>query len=78
MRQIEYPCAWMETSSAGHRLVADEELRRHRERTGDPDALALPAGELVRVAALQRGVEADPQHHFVEPGRPSSSRRQMP
>ena len=27
-------CAWMETSERGHRFVADEELRRHRERTG--------------------------------------------
>ena len=33
------------------RLVADEELRLHRERPGDADAGALAAGELVRVAA---------------------------
>ncbi len=33
-----------------HRLVADDERRLHRERTRDADALALAAGELVRVA----------------------------
>ena len=32
------------------RLVADDQLRRERERTRDADPLALPAGELVRVA----------------------------
>ena len=35
----------------GDRLVADEEVRLHGERAGDGDALALPAGELVRIAA---------------------------
>ena len=34
----------------GDRLVADDELRVERQRPGDADALALAAGELVRVA----------------------------
>ena len=34
----------------GDRLVADDEVRLEHERAGDPDALALAAGELVRVA----------------------------
>src|SRR5215207_2305437 len=41
------------------RLVADDQLRRHRERAGDADALALAARELVRVAAHVVGVEPD-------------------
>ena len=32
------------------RLVADDQLRLDRERARDHDALALPAGELVRIA----------------------------
>jgi len=31
-----------------HRLVADDQLRVQCERTGNPDALTLPARELVR------------------------------
>ena len=40
------------------RLVADDELGVERERPGDADALALTAGELVRVAVGEGGVEA--------------------
>jgi len=41
-------------------LVTDEELRSHRERSGDRDPLALTAGELTGVAiAVDRGVDAD-------------------
>ena len=35
----------------GHRLVGDDQLGLERERPGDADALALAAGELVRVPA---------------------------
>src|SRR5690606_17583040 len=41
------------------RLVAGEELRLRRQSSRDADALALPAGELVRILARVRGVEAD-------------------
>ncbi len=47
----------------GHRFVADEELGLHRERARDADSRALSAGELVRVAAHQRRVEADLVQH---------------
>ena len=33
----------------GHRFVADDDLRPKRQPAGDPDALALTTGELVRV-----------------------------
>jgi hypothetical protein len=41
------------------RLVADDDLRSEGQATGDADALALAAGELVRVASQVVGVEAD-------------------
>ena len=43
-----------------HRLVADDDLGVERQCPRHADALALPAGELVRVAVLVVGVEADP------------------
>src|SRR5579884_2172200 len=43
----------------GDRLVADDQLRLERERARDADALALTAGELVRVAVVVLGVQAD-------------------
>jgi hypothetical protein len=39
-----------------HRLVADDQLRAQGDGRGDPDALALPAGELVRVAVVVLGL----------------------
>ena len=41
---------WIETSSADTGFVADDELGLHRERARDADALALSAGQLVRIA----------------------------
>ena len=43
-------CAWIETSSADTGSSADDEVGLDRQRAGDADALALAAGELVRVA----------------------------
>ena len=43
----------------GDRLVGDDELGLEREGAGDGDALALAAGELVRVAVGVLGGEAD-------------------
>ena len=43
----------------GDRLIGNDQLRLHRERAGDADALALAARELVRVAVRGLGVEAD-------------------
>ena len=43
----------------GDRLVGDDQLGLQRDRAGDADALALAAGELVRVAVVVLGVEPD-------------------
>ena len=47
-----------------HRLVADDEVGLEDERAGDADALALAAGELVRVAPRVVRLEADQVHHL--------------
>jgi hypothetical protein len=41
------------------RLVGDDQLRTQRQGTGDPDALPLAAGELVRVAVAVGRFESD-------------------
>ena len=46
-------------------LVGDDQLRLQRERARDADALALAAGELVRVAVVVLGVEADLLHQLL-------------
>ena len=51
------------------RLVGDEELRREHQRARDGDALALAAGEHVRVAAVMLRPQADPRHHLARAGR---------
>ncbi len=43
----------------GDRLVADQHVGLHGQRARDGDALALPAGELVRIALGEIGVEPD-------------------
>ncbi len=48
-----------------HRLVEHDQLRLHRERAGDSDALALPAGELVRIATQVLGVQADTREQLA-------------
>ena len=48
------------------RLVADDHLGLDGERAGDGDALALAAGELVRVAVRVGGVEADGAHQGAD------------
>ena len=42
----------------GDRLVADDQLGLQRQRAGDADALALAAGELVRVIVHLRLAQA--------------------
>jgi hypothetical protein len=42
----------------GHRLVGDDQLGPQRQGAGDPDALPLATGELVRVAVVVLGAEA--------------------
>ena len=60
-------CAWTETSSADDRLVADDELGLERQRPGDADALALAAGELVRVARGSARGQADQRRAARQP-----------
>ena len=43
----------------GDGLVGDDEVRVDRDRAGEADALALSAGELVRVTARRVGGQAD-------------------
>ncbi len=50
----------------GHGLVADDELGVQGERPGDADALALAAGELVRVAMDVALVEPDPAEQLAD------------
>jgi hypothetical protein len=47
------------------RFVADEDARPVHDRAGQRDALALPAGELVRVAVGHRGLEPDRLEHLL-------------
>ena len=42
-----------------HRLVADDQLRVQRQRAGDAEALALAAGELVRILGRRLRAQAD-------------------
>jgi len=42
------------------RLVAHDQARVERQREGDADPLALPAGELVRILGRSVGREPDP------------------
>ena len=41
------------------RLVGDDDLRRERQRARDAEALALAAGQFVRIAAAMLGVQPD-------------------
>ena len=47
------------------RLVGDDQLRLQRQRARDADALALAARELVRVAVVVLGVQADGVHQLL-------------
>src|SRR6202022_4625364 len=54
-----------------HGLVAYQELRTQDHGARDTDPLALPAAELVRIAAHHVGGQAD---SFQHPGDPASTR----
>ncbi len=63
----------------GERLVHQQHRRVRGERAGDADALLLTAGELVRVTARERGVQADPRHQLPGPAaRPVLAPAQQP
>ena len=50
-----------------HRLVADDQARVERQGAGDADALALPAGEFVRVAVERLGPQPDLAGQRLDP-----------
>src|SRR5206468_2148282 len=52
-----------------HRLVRDDEVGIHGERPRDADALPLPTGELVRVAADRVAGEADDLEQLAHAAR---------
>ena len=52
-------CAWIDTSSAETGSSATMKLGLERERARDADALALAAGELMRVARAALARQAD-------------------
>src|SRR5207248_780396 len=54
----------------GNRLVANDELGIERKRPRDPDALALPARHLVRIAIGKIRIEAADRQKFANPRRP--------
>ncbi len=54
------------TSSADTGSSAMTRLGSTRQRPGQPDALALPAGQLVRVAVAQLGAQAALLEHLVD------------
>ena len=56
--QVEHLGAQRDVEGGG-RLVGDDEARLQRDGAGDADALALAAGEGVRVAFAPGGLEPD-------------------
>ena len=60
------------------RLVADDQARVERQRAGDADALALAAGEFVRVAVERLGAAARPCRPAPRPARRARGRRATP
>ena len=53
-----------------HRLVADDEVRVHRQGSRDADALALATGELVGVAIREVRVQPDEPQQLLHPPSP--------
>jgi hypothetical protein len=54
------------------RLIADDQFWFDRERAGDGDALALAAGEFVRITPLEPRLEADQSQDFRDALAPLS------
>ncbi len=60
------------------RLVADDQVGARRQRARDADALALPAGELVRIAADRVARQAAPCPAAARRARSARARAPMP
>ena len=52
-------CAWIDTSSAETGFIGDQQFRLEHQRPRYSDALALSAGELVRISLEGPRIEAD-------------------
>ena len=68
-------CAWIETSSAETGSSQTMSLRSVDHGARDADALALPAGELVRIAVDLLRQQADLGHHRLDPALDLGRRR---
>lgn len=66
LEQVEHPGLYGHVER-GHRFVEHEQVRFDGERSGDPDALSLPTGELVREAGGVRRFESDLGEQFGNP-----------
>ena len=66
VEQVEHPGLHAHVECAD-RLVEHDHLGFHGERPRDADALALTAGELVRIAVGVRGVQADLREQLEDP-----------
>ena len=68
----------METSSAEIGSSQTMKFGSERQRARDADALALPAGKLVRIASRHARVEADHSQQFLHPlARGAAARQAM-
>ena len=56
-----------DTSRAETDSSANDDFRIHRQCAGDTDALALPAGEFMRIAYGHRGIQIDALQQFPNP-----------
>ena len=65
--QLQHRGLHRDVQRAG-RLVGDHQPRVERQRPGDADALPLAAGQLVRVAAGERGGQLDRVEQLGDPG----------
>ena len=60
-------CAWIDTSRAETGSSSTRMVGRQHQGAGDRDALALAAGEHVRIAVVMLGPQADIGHHLAGP-----------
>ena len=69
VEQVEHLCLHRQVER-GDRLVADDHVGVERERAGDPEALTLAAGELLRILPGVAGPQPDEIQQLAHPRRP--------
>src|SRR5439155_15776773 len=67
-QKVDYLCLHRDVERRD-RLVADDEARMQGQGAGDADALALAAGEFVRVAAERLGTQPHLERQLLDPFR---------